>query len=268
MTTAVSYAIDHVKFVIPRPILEKVFLQRSVWARAQPMTIDAHIFNEVIRARVLPACDMIGGTEVYIDLGDVPMERVDLYTTVYRIPKEKTQGRSIMNVLNITFSDPTGVTNMSNPLGCQNTEMLNAGQAVMNAMGTLPITSTSQIQLIGDNVVLVRDVTQMPANLYLRCTIAYDETMANLQPRSYRYFAKLTEYAVKAYVYNEYIIQMDVGELHGGQQLGRFKEIIDGYSEAEELYQTYLYEKMGKIFRLNDTESLGRLYRTVIGGRR
>lgn len=259
-------AIDEVKFRIPRAILETVFIKRAQAWRVTPLSLDEHILNEVVRPRVLVDCNLVGGTEVFIPLDGVPVQRNNDYTSVYRIPKDKTQGRSIMSVLNITFSDPTKVSSYGVAAGSQNSIMMQAGQAVMDAMGSIPVTSTAYVQLIGENVVMVRDTVVLPANIYLRCVLANDENMAHLQLRSYREFAQLATLAVKAYIYNEYVITMDIGELHGGQQLGRFKEIIDGYADSEELYQTFLTEQWQKVALMNDRESYTRLLRLTMGG--
>jgi len=261
-----SKCIDEVKFRIPRAILEAVFIKRAQQWRLTPASLDEHILNEVVRPRVLVDCNLVGGTEVFIPLDGVPLERSNDYTTVYRIPKDKTQGRSIMSVLNITFSDPTKVSSYGVAAGAHNSIMMQAGQAVMDAMGNMPVTSTAYVQLIGENVVMVRDTVVLPANIYLRCLLENDENMSHLQLKSYRDFSKLVEYAVKAYIYNEYVIPMDMGELYGGQALGRFKEIIDSYADAEELYQNFLTEKWQKISLMNDREQWTRFLRLGMGG--
>ena len=261
-----SKCIDEVKFRIPRAILEAVFIKRAQHWRLTPASLDEHILNEVVRPRVLVDCNLVGGTEVFIPLDGVPLERGNDYTTVYRIPKDKTQGRSIMSVLNITFSDPTKVSSYGVAAGAHNSIMMQAGQAVMDAMGSMPVTSTAYVQLIGENVVMVRDTVVLPANIYLRCLLENDENMSHLQLKSYRDFSKLVEYAVKAYIYNEYVIPMDMGELYGGQALGRFKEIIDSYADAEELYQDFLRDKWQKISLMNDRESYTRHIRLMMGG--
>lgn len=261
-----SKCIDEVKFRIPRAILEAVFIKRAQHWRLTPASLDEHILNEVVRPRVLVDCNLVGGTEVFIPLDGVPLERGNDYTTVYRIPKDKTQGRSIMSVLNITFSDPTKVSSYGVAAGAHNSIMMQAGQAVMDAMGSMPVTSTAYVQLIGENVVMVRDTVVLPANIYLRCLLENDENMSHLQLKSYRDFSKLVEYAVKAYIYNEYVIPMDMGELYGGQALGRFKEIIDSYADAEELYQDFLRDKWQKISLMNDREQHTRFLRTLLGG--
>ena len=266
MSMAITKLLDEVKFRIPRPILDDVFLAKtSSWRQSSP-NIDEQIMSLVIRPRVLVDCNLVGGAEVFIPLDGVPVERTNDYTSVYRIPKDATNGRSIISVLNITFSDPTKASAFGVAAGQQNTTMLNAGSAVMNAMSSIPVTSTARVQLIGENVVMVRDTVLLPANIYLRCIIANDENMSHLQLKSYRDFANLGVLAVKAFIYNDYVIKMDLGELSGGQVIGRFKEIIDTYSESEELYQTYITEKWQKISFQQDHEQMGRFLKLLIGG--
>lgn len=265
----VSKALDEVKFRIPKQILDTVFVQRNQqnW-RQTAISIDESIMAQVIRPRVLVDANLVGGTEALIPLDGLQSERTNDYTSVYRIPKDRTQGRSIQAVLNITYSDPTKVSSYGIAAGQNNTAMMQAGSAVMDAMGTIPVTSTARVQLIGENVVMVRDTVILPANIYLRCVLANDENLAHLQLKSYRAFSDLVVHAVKAYIFNNYAIEMDIGQLHGGQQIGRFKEVVDGYADAEELYQTYLTEKWQKIAMMNDNESYTRYLRTLIGGQR
>ena len=61
---------------------------------------------------------------------------------------------------------------------------------------------------------------------------------------------------------------MDIRQLMGGQQIGRFKDVIDQYADAEELYQTYMTEKWEKVALMNDQQAYTRLLRVMIGGNR
>lgn len=266
--SAISVALSEVKARIPPPILEKVFINRAQHWRATPMSLDDHILNAVIRPRVLVACNLVGGTEVHINLANVPYERVDDITSVYRIPKDKTQGRTIISVLNITYADParsggygTGVASAYS----SSTE--SAAQGMVNALANIPVTSTAYVQLISENTVMVRDTMVVPANSFLRCVLENDEEMSHIQLRSYRAFSNLVTHAVKAYIYNEYIIQLDMGELSGGVSLGMFKEIIVGYADAEANYQDYLSEVWEKTAFMNDRETFTRFLKTMIGAR-
>jgi len=180
-----------------------------------------------------------------------------------------SDGRSINSVLNITMTDPTRLSSYATTQLCQATPLLLMGQSVMDALGPIPITSTAYVQLIAENTIMVRDSIILPANSYLRCVLAMDEDLSHLQLRSYPAFSKLVEYAVKSYIFNQYIIQMDIAELQGGHNLGRFKEVVDSYSDAEENYQTYLKEVMQKVLFMNDLgESYKRTLKILIGTQR
>jgi hypothetical protein len=265
--SALAKAIDEVKFRIPRPILDVVFNKRTERWRQSPISIDEQIMSLVVRPRVMVDFNLIGGTEAYIDLSGVPAERTgNDYSTVYRIPKDKTQGRSIMSVLNITFADPARTQSYGSYSPQNNTALLQAGSAVADAMAPIPITSTAYVQLIGENTVMVRDIVWLPSNIYLRCVLANDENMAHIPLKAYRAISKAIELAVKSYIYNEYIVPMDMGELFGGHSLGAFKTVIDGYADSEELYQTYLIEKLEKILFMSDREAWTRHLKLQMSG--
>lgn len=261
-----SKAVADVKMRIPRQILDVVFTKRDQYYRMMPGSIDQHILNEVFKPRVLVDCNLVGGTEAYIPLDRIPQERLNDYTSVYKIPKARTQNRSILSVLNITFSNPNMITNYGISSQCGNSTMLQGGQQVMDAMNSVPVTSTAYVQLIGENTVMVRDTVILPANIFLRCILANDENMSHIQLRSYRYFSQLAVLAVKAYIYNELVIAIDQGELYAGQEIGAFKDKVLEYAEADELYLTYLEEVWTKVAFMNDRETYGRFMRMLIGG--
>ena len=265
---ALNKLLSEVHYRIPRQILDAVFIDRNIHWRDTPPSIDDQIMALVIRPRVLVDCDLVGGIEAFINLNGVPFQRSDDYTSVYRIPKKLTNNRSINSVLNITFSDPSKISSYGVAAGQQNTMMLQLGSAVMDAHGSIPVTSTAKVQLIGENVVMVRDTVILPANIYLRCILANDENMSHIQLRSYPQFAELGVLAVKAYIYNEYSIQMDIGQLLGGMAIGKFKEIVDSYADSDELYRVFLNEKWRKIALMSDNESFSRILKMIVGGSR
>lgn len=261
-------AVDDLKFYIPRPILETVFVKRAASWRAQSPSLDDQVLNQVIRPRVYTDCNLVGGHEIMVSLLGLEAEQFDQNTTIYTIPKERTQNRTIMSVLNITFVDPSAVVSTGAYSQCGVTAIGTASQALMDSMAPIPAISTATVNLIGENTVMVRDITRVPSNSYLRCIVSHDEAMSHLQPRSYKAFCKLVEYAVKAYIYNEYIIEMDMAELRGGHNLGKFKDIIEEYADANELYDTYLREKWQKISEMNDREGTARYIKMIVGGPR
>ncbi len=258
-------ALSDIKFVVPRPILDTVFTRRSNWRGPLP-SLDDRIMSEVIYARVFIDCNLVGGAQILVPLSGLDREEISNQETIFKIPKDLTQGRSIVSPLNITFTDPGSIINTGVYNNCGVSAVSTAAQALMDSQAPMPMLSTANVRLIGENTILVRDVVRLPSNSYLRCVIAHDEAMSHIQPRSYRAFSKLVEYAVKAYIYNEYIVEMDVGEIRGGHQIGKFKEIIENYADAEELYQNYIREKWEKIEFQNDQEGHTRFLRMLIGG--
>lgn len=266
--SAIAKALSHVKYVIPHEILQTVFINRLYKYNLNPISIDHTITTQIIKPRVLVDCNLIGGQEAYVSLAGIQQNRTNDYTVVIRIPKDRTDGRTINSVLNITMTDPTRLSSYATTQLCQATPLLLMGQSVMDALGPIPITSTAYVQLIAENTIMVRDSIILPANSYLRCVLSMDEELSHLQLRSYPAFSKLVEFAVKSFIFNQYVIQMDIGELQGGHNIGRFKEIVDGYSDAEENYQTHLKEVMQKVLFQNDQTQFSRLIKLLTGTQR
>lgn len=264
-------SIDDLKFRIPREILNEVFVNKTYGYRGTPTGLDEQILTQVIRPRVLVDCNLVGGTEALISMEGVPNERPDVYVTVYHVPKDRTQGRSIMSVLNVSYMSPSMMALAPAVQGfkpCSITPPLMAGQAMMDAMSPMPSTSTAKVQIIAENTLMIRDTAPPVGYAYVRCVLADDENMSHIQMRSIPAFCKLVELAVKSFVYNESIINLDKGQLYGGHDLGKFKEIIDGYSDAEQMYQEYLEQKWQGVAFMNDRESFERFVKLGIGAYR
>lgn len=264
----ISKALSDVKFVIPRPVLDTVFTERKKGWNTQVPSLDEQILNAVIRPRVLVDCNLVGGQEVTIPLTGLQAQEVDSSTVVYRIPKELTQNRSIVSVLNITYIDINSTASTAYFGNCGTTAEQSKAQALLDAVAPMPMIATTRVSLIGENTVMLRDSIRVPSNSYLRCIIGFDEQMSHLQPRSYKAFCKLVEFAVKSFIYNEYVVEMDMGELRGGHNLGKFKDIVEGYADSEELYQNYFTERWQKVSFQNDTESMTRFIKLIAGGAR
>lgn len=265
----VQKALDELKYEIPAAILEIAFKSPASfsWQRT-PISLDEQIMNKVIRPRVMVDCNLVGGTVQYISLDGLLFDRTDDFTTVYRIPKDRTQGRTILSAMNITFTSPDAL-NYAAGGGSQNgSTLMRLGQAMMDAHGTIPVTSTSKVSVIGENVIMARDFTIMPGYCFLHCMLGNDEHLSHIQLKSYHIFSRLVEYAVKAYIYNALYVEMDMGKLAGGQELGAIKSRVEEFKEANELYRDYLRTKWTKTSFMNDTEAWTRHIRRQVGGNR
>lgn len=264
----VSNALDKLIRRNSREILERVFIRRENNWRQIPYDLKEMILQKVIRPIVLVDCNLVGGQEITIPLEGVQAEETDNgYTKVFRIPKKMTNNRTITSVLDVTYA------NLYQNLGGYGSNAISRaspamqlGAAVMEAQMRVPYTSTAKVQLIGENVVMVKDSILLPVDLYLRCVVENEENLNNIQVRSYLPFQQLCEYALHAYIYSQYRIEMDHAELAAGVALNSFKETIMEWSDAQKNYDDYLENTWQKVAFMNDTEAMSRYIGLLVGG--
>lgn len=262
-------AIDDLKYTIPIQILQLAF-QRDLYNQYNPnISLDEHIRLKVINPRVLVDCNLAGGPQVMIPLDGVQPMYADQFTTVFQIPPHKLANRTIMSVLSVSYLPyQANFNTQGGSIGYLNPTSMNsvtqAAQRVADSVSTIPIVSNALVDLIGHNVVSIAEPYRISSIYYLRCILENEENLNNIRPRSIMNFSRLVELAVKSYIYNKLIVRIDRAFLEGGQELGRVKEIIDGYAEAEEMYRTYLKEVWSKVAIMNDVPSYDRLIKLSV----
>ena len=253
---AIQKAIQDITFKIPKQILRLAFINKGYAVINYPVSVESVIRQVVLNERVLVDCNLVGGIQVEVSMSNLSPKFDDGYRQVYVIPKTKTSGRSITSVLSVGFSGIVG-TNVTQNHSSVIREALN----VLDGANGPNVNSTADISLIGENTIMVEGTTRLNNQTILRCLISNDDEMQNLNPKTIPAFCKLVELAVKSYIFNNTIVDMDVAQLHGGQSLGRVRDIIDGYADAEELYQEYLTTRWKKIAFMDDNESYSRMIR-------
>lgn len=211
--------------------------------------------NEAIRTKIIDAkvrrdCDVVGGTEVIIPLTNIEYVQPDNFTTVFRVPKEKTGGRIITSILSVLYGYPDalfgapgqgiGAYTGNMNLNCGNGGVTQGLQQMLQSYAPAPEIQMTNVALIGQNMVAIYETQMITNMLTLRCIVANDPDMGNIPVRAYTKFSRLVDYAVKAYIYQRLSIPVDQGQLVGGVELGAFKDTIERYSDAAENYSTYL----------------------------
>lgn len=271
MLNPITRAVAEIHFRVPKEILNEVFKPLNYNWRLTVINIDEQIINQVIKPRVMVDCDLVGGTEVLVPLIGVPSHSENNYTTIFHIPKSMTQGRSITSVLSYSYMSAALASVLNNNMNmpdCGRSALVLTGQAMFDSFNLATMPSSARVDLIAENTIMVKDTNNTSGTGVLRCVVSNDENFSNLQIRSIPYFVKLCELAVKSYIFNKYAIYMDEGTVKGGYQIGRFKEIIDGYADSEQMYQEYLMTTWKRTAFMNDTETHTRYLRALIGGRR
>lgn len=271
----VSYALHKIfSSAIPAPILEQAFVAyQSRFNRIQRniLSIDAIIRKDVFEDYVLMDLNLIGGNEHIVPLANLrPEIQTDTqYSLIYRIPKDLTNGRSIVGCIEVTYGMP-GVGQQYGAaftMGRNSNPMLAAASAMVRSHLPTPVPGTIQVQLIGDNVVLVNDSHMPMAGGYgfLRCRLEYDEAVSSLRPQYYLDFSELAIMATKAIIYNRLNVLIDKSTLVGGYELGAFRDIVSSYSDAHQNYREEMV-RMHKLLRMNDKATVHRNITALIGG--
>lgn len=253
-------------------ILKEAFqnelLRQQTWGRlhAPVVSIDHVIRDKVIEGRVIPGMNLISGQRELISLVGLIQEMQTDFGLVIDVPKNRTNGRSITAVYALVTGTPTGALGgvLSMSYG-PSSGLVDAMRAMKQSRDPMPAMSDANIQLIGDNMILVRSPLRLAGTMYLDCQLENDSSLSNIPAAAWKHFKKLVEFAVKAYIYNTVSIPMDEAQISGGMAIGRFKEIVDGYSDANEMYEEQM-EKWQKIAILSDPLSHQDHIQSIVGG--
>lgn len=266
--SCINKALADIKWEIPDEVLDIVFLPKTGYNGA-PLSVDEYIKDKIIMKKVMVDCNIVGGRVSLIPLDGLKPIYTDPYTTVFEIPKNRTQGCNILSALAINyypFSTMSGISSSTfNTAAYMNTSSVtSSAQRIADSVSSIPPISVAYCDLVGPNTIVVRDVYRVVYSFFLRCILENDANLNNINPRSWLAFSKLCVLACKSYIYTYSKIKMDKAYLYGGQELGSIKEIIDEYSDAQEQYDEYLSNKWRKISLMNDIHGYIRFIKNQI----
>ncbi len=260
----IKKALDEIRFEIPRQILVQAFTDPELVRYGSSISLDTLIREAVIDARVVPDCNLSGGVTTNIPLHGLTPEYTDITTLIYRIPKSLTQGRTITTALEVTIGDLSLLGNAA-LVAQSNSGLVTAAQGLLTANKPVYSPATAYVRLIGENTIMVSENYQLPTNLYLRCVLENDSAFSNLPASAYHDFAMLCKLATKAHIFNTLALSLDIGQMYSGMAMGRFKEIVDGYADANELYTTFLKDTWRKVAIFSDHEAKLRHLKQITG---
>lgn len=262
----IEKALMDVRNRIPKEILDLTFQRKDYMGRPLPVSVDTKVRELVIDARVMRDCNIVGGEQVLIKLDQVVPQWVEPpYSAVYNVPKALTNGKSITTALSIGYGN-MAAAGTAYQAQFNTSAMMDAANQVLQSHLSIPLVSTASVELIGDNVIFVRDTMSIPQTLWLRCVIENNEDLNNMGMRYALDFSKLVELATKAYIYNNMNIQLDLGQLHGGMNLGKIRDVVDSYADANEMYDTFMEEQWRKQVLMADHETNSRIMKMTVGG--
>lgn len=258
---AIQKALTEIRYTIPPEVLQIGFVEN--YNRVNQITsLDERILNSVIRSRVMVDANLVGGVTLHIPIADCENVVSTLYNEfIITVPRNKTNYRSIVALYSLLSNTGTGT---ALPV-YQTSPLITQAFNMYSSLSNVNVIQTSRLELIGENVILVQDPSQYIFNAILKCAVEFDKNMSDMHPRYMRDFAKLCIHAVKSYIYNNFKVKLDQGYIYAGHELGTVTEIIDSYSDQEEMYQDFLTNTFQKIAFMNDRDNHNKFIRAQLG---
>lgn len=237
----IEHSLRRLYHSIPPEILDVAFRPRQ-----RGMTLDACIHEDVIVDRVIPDINVCRGKVCKITLDPSWIERVEVKeqflfartssNSVYRIPPEARENSSIVEVISVNIPRTNYVSSSSYPFlnNTGSNGVMDYANAALEMQTFASAASLPRPRLVsGSQVELIPASITSLATIYwiLDCRIAYDDELTNLNKSAYLPLAELIECAVKGYIYNLLALRMDKAQLESGMEFGKFKDIVESYSE-------------------------------------
>lgn len=251
MSNAIVYALNHVRNFIPPEILNKVFISNINHNNLIPVDVNSIIKEKVIANMVLPAMNLVNGIQERINLSNLTPMYSDMTSMVIQVPMNLTQGKSIMSALSVEYGNSVFGTSLSYPDYNVN-QLQGAAKVLLDSQNGVSISSTSNVSIVGENTILIREGIRWVGNLILVCYLENDTEMNSLPPRAIITFAEIVELAVKAYIYNQTVVLMDRAQIYAGHELGAFREQIYNWSDAGQQFMEKIKTDWSKSMYLAD----------------
>lgn len=270
--SVINKLIADIKRDIPKPVLEVAFLKRKGRNTIHAGGLDWEIRNKVIDGWLAQDLNFLGAETINVPLKDSSIEFLESadYRTVIRVPKKLTKGRWIAQVLSFNYyynaisADTNNGWSASsyNISGQGNSPLMNISTQVMRAASPAPIASSSNVETIGENVVVISDYMGRIQTGSLTVRLGQDSELSNWDNAAVFMLGRWAIMAAKAWVWANTVVDLDSGYLYGGAELSRISSIIDGYSDANENYMDYREEVIEAVNFMMD----GARYQTHLRG--
>lgn len=258
---AVTNAITDLKFRIPSEILNIAFKDYSKTVNAVT-TLEDRILTSLVRPKVLKDCNLVGGITTKVDLNKCTIKQTAFSEYLIQVPKLLTDNKSIVSAQSIVANYVNITTNLS---GMTPNPMESTLHKVSDNYSAAGVIQTSRLEVVGENLLLVQDPTMLFVNAILNCTIENNANMENINPKSYLAFSQLVTLAVKSFIYNYCEVKINEAYVLGGLEISKISDIIERYSDAEELYNEHLTKVWSKVAFMNQPNNMNKLIKAMIG---
>ena len=261
--SAIKYGIDRIFREINPEILTLAFMRKSDFFSIKT-TLAAQIEDLVIKNIVLKDTNLIGGITVRLPLNNCRLNYYEQNMTghnlVIFVPYNLTNNKKII--------EPTllmSTTDYGSKYNITKNVVMNDLNKIMDKHSISNNFTTSNLELVAPNTILVHDSVYMISSGFLEVIVENNNNLSNISPRTYFLFGEMCVLAAKMFIYNKLIVDLDSGVLYGGHELSKAKDIIDSYESAFEDYKTFIEEKWSKALFMNDSIAMNDFIKGMIG---
>lgn len=264
----IDYCLRKIRRDIPLPLLKIAFTPENLRMLGVASSIENEIMDKVIREYLIPEVSRMG-QYAELDLQGLPYENdtEDYYSRIYHINEFKTGGREILEA-HIAVTPVAGQAYTLPPAGSYldgaTTGALASTQLVVDSNSALPRISSPEVRVLGPNTIKIKDPGMFVYATKIAIMYKLSEELNEIKTPFYPRVADLAVFATKQYIYNQLIFDMDSGKIENGMEFGAFRNVVEGYSDAGQMFDDTL-PAMKRALVHND--DVGNRYNYMSGGR-
>jgi len=243
----INEAANDVTYTIPPTTLNVAFGEKNRYG----INMEKTIRDTVIIPRVMRGINAVATDILEINFNKCEILERSINYMVFKVPDNLLGGRYIIEPVSLRISP------RSSDVRYDDTNTGNAFDDSVDRLHRevtgLDVKIYTSMKISGSNVITVDGFglyknAFMNGVLKVSASVSLDELSPTIKPT----FNKLVKLAVQSYIYNFTIESLDRGFIENGYEVPAVKNIIEGYSSAEEDYMEFLTTKWPALKRSSD----------------
>jgi len=228
MESHISYGLKKIYREIPNDLIHAAHLSGGAMYNGAA-SVESRVVEDVIRGVVMTDINVVSGTVKDIDLFGLPTRDIEHGISI-TVPKSLREGRDITSAMSASYG-----YNTLEP----------------STLGDPTHEGTSEVYLIGPNTIGIKGFWRRQ-RITVRVMLEHASGLENMPNTSKRHFGNMCVSAEKGFVYNTLVINASLAVNTGGSTGGAFREVLDSYSDAYEIYNEEHLPKWRKLSIMGD----------------
>lgn len=258
---AMQYGLMFLRRNIPEEVLDLAY--RDSNPRYNSITsLDDRILTKLIRPKIMVDINVVGGIPITIDTSKCKIETLTYNEYIVVVPKSITNNQSITAVHEyINAGMGAAVTGVCASSG----QLMNIANNMYNNLAIQNVIQSARLELIGENRILITDPNALPMYGWIRATVTHNANLEDIQPANYPVVGRLFTLGAKTDIYTNLRVKLDKAAIYGGHELSVITDIIEGYADANDMYEEFLTTVWRKNAYINSADNMGRYVKSMLG---